>query len=101
MTTISISKAAGAFAEDKDVARNLRRSQLMPVLKQGGEVVLDFAGVDVATQSFIHALVSDVIRQLGSDVLDRITFEHCNEVTRSLIEIVTEYSQEGLHQAAD
>jgi hypothetical protein len=96
MTEIAIVDVAGSFAEDKDVARNLRRELLLPALERGELVTLDFAGVDLATQSFVHALVSDAIRRLGPKALDQIIFKNCSEVIRTLVEIVSEYSQEGL-----
>jgi hypothetical protein len=96
MTTINVLDRAGAFAEDKDVARELRLQVLFPVLEKGEEITLDFAGVTGATQSFIHALISDLFRKYGVDVLDRVTFKNCSERVRKIIEIVAEYMQESL-----
>lgn len=96
MTVVVVADAAGAFAENKDVARNLRRELLVPALAGGETVTIDFGGVELATQSFIHALVSDVIRSMGPNVVDSIAFRNCNDAIRGLIEIVVEYSQEGL-----
>ena len=98
MTTVSVVKAAGPFAENKDVARNLRRKQVSPALAAGETVTIDFEGVELATQSFIHALISDVIRTMGAPVVDSIVFKNCNEAIKGLIEIVVEYSQEGLQE---
>jgi len=95
MKTIRIFDHAGEFAENKDVARNLRTTLLLPELNKGKPIVLDFDGVDSTTQSFIHALISDVIRKLGSDVLDRISFKNCSITVQKIIGIVTDYVQEG------
>lgn len=65
-------------------------------LKQSEEVTLDFEGVDTATQSFIHALLSDILRKYGVDALDRITFKSCSTTVKKMIEIVAEYMQEGM-----
>lgn len=92
---IKIREVAGEFAEDKDAARNIRLNQIEPSLNRKEEVVLDFEGVEGATQSFIHALISDLIRKHGSDVLDVLVFKHCNETIRKIISIVTEYMQES------
>jgi hypothetical protein len=92
---IKIYDEAGAFAENKDVARRLRTKELTPALADNGEVTLDFAGVSGATQSFVHALLSDVLRQYGADVLDRITFVGCSPTVRRVIEIVTDYMQQS------
>lgn len=91
---VSISQHAGAFAEDKDTARRLRQERVEPSLEKGEKVTLDFSGVDLATQSFIHALLCDIIRKGGSKVLDRLVFKGCNASIRSLVRTVSEYSQD-------
>lgn len=96
MKQISIFDKAGAFAENKDVAGKIRVSEIIPALEKGEEVVLDFEKVDAATQSFIHALISGVIRKFGSGALDRLAFKSCNETVKKIIGIVTDYMQDGL-----
>jgi len=59
-------------------------------------VVLNFNGIDAATQSFVHALISDLIRKYGDEVLERISFKSCNETVQKIIGIVVEYMQESL-----
>lgn len=96
MRRISIFDKAGAFAENKDIARELRIQIIIPALEKNEEVILDFKKVDAATQSFIHALISDLMRKYGSNVLDRLSFKSCNETVRKIIDIVVDYMQEGL-----
>lgn len=91
--TIEIFSIAGDFAHNKDKASNLRKTTIIPLLKDQGEVVIDFQNVDLTTQSFIHALISEPIRLFGVEVLDRIVFKNCNETVRTLIEIVVDYMQ--------
>ena len=67
---IRIFERTGEFAENKDVARDIRTKEIMPILQKGEMVILNFNGVNSATQSFIHALISDVIRKEGVNVLD-------------------------------
>lgn len=95
MKVIRLFPLAGSFAENKDVARDIRLQQIVPLLDQQEEVVLDFEGVDAATQSFIHALIGDLIRKYGAEVLDRVAFKSCNENVRKIITIVVEYLQES------
>lgn len=95
MKTIKIFDVVGEFGENKDVARDLRTGQILPELEAGREITLDFEGVTSATQSFIHALISDPIRTRGADVLDKIVFKNCNETLKEIIGIVTDYMQEG------
>lgn len=96
MKNIRILNLTGAFAENKDIARDIRIKEIIPALKQNEEVTLDFEGVDTATQSFIHAFLSDILRKYGVDALDRITFKSCSITVKKMIEIVAEYMQEGM-----
>lgn len=96
MKTISLVSKVGTFAENKDIAREIRVKEVLPTLKKGNDVVLDFSGIESATQSFIHALISDVIRQCGSEVLDNLQFKSCNATVQNIISIVVDYTQEGM-----
>ena len=93
-TVISVYDATGWFAEDKDIGRDLRTYKLIPALKAGDRVTIDFSGVHLATQSFIHAMLTEIIREHGASVLDSISFKSCNAVVKSLVLTVVEYSQE-------
>lgn len=92
---IKIVKITGSFAENKDSARDIRLNKIIPALEKGEEIILDFEGIEGATQSFVHALISDVIRRYGAEVLDKISFKNCNETVRKIIEMVVEYMQES------
>ncbi|OGE07303.1 hypothetical protein A3I53_00105 [Candidatus Curtissbacteria bacterium RIFCSPLOWO2_02_FULL_40_13b] len=93
MKTIKIVNKAGSFAENKDIARDMRISKITPLLEKGNEITLDFEGVESVTQSFIHALLSEVIREFGSEVLDKIYFKNCNDTVKGIINIVVDYMQ--------
>lgn len=93
MTTIKLKPIVGSFAENKDKAKELRIKKISLILKRGRSIELDFEGVNSATQSFIHALISQLIRQYGIDVLENIHFKNCNNTVRQIIEIVTDYMQ--------
>lgn len=94
MINIELFKMVGGFAENKDIARDIRVEQIVPALEKGEEVIIDFQQINSATQSFIHALISDLMRQYGNDILDRISFKSCNETIQKVIGIVTDYMQE-------
>ncbi|MCX6731496.1 MAG: STAS-like domain-containing protein, partial [Candidatus Parcubacteria bacterium] len=66
-----------------------------PSLDKGEDIILDFEGIDAVTQSFIHALISDLFRKYGSDILDKISFKNCNETVQKIIGIVVDYMQES------
>jgi len=93
--TIKILDLAGEFAENKDIARDIRVKKIMPVLAKKEQITLNFSGVSGATQSFMHALISDVIRKYSSDVFDLILFKDCSPVVKEVVNIVAEYMQES------
>lgn len=95
-TLIEVKKLAGEFAENKDVAKELRINKIMPSLTDGKIVVLDFTGVSGTTQSFIHALISEPIRKFHDVALDNLEYKNCSNVVREVIKTVYEYMQESL-----
>ena len=95
MIHVKLFELVGGFAENKDLARDIRVKKLIPALEKGEEIVLDFKKIDSVTQSFIHALISDLIRNYGGEVLDKISFKNCNETIQKIINIVVDYMQES------
>ena len=91
---VSIKTKAGSFAENKDVARELRTRHIVPALEKGKIVILDFEGVTGATQSFMHALISATIRKYGNDVFDQLRFKDCSPIVREVVTIVSDYMQD-------
>lgn len=94
MTEVILLPKTGSFAENKDIAKDIRLNELIPLLENDEDVVLNFEGIDAATQSFVHALISDLLRKYNSTVLDKISFKGCNEKVRKIISIVIDYMQE-------
>jgi len=94
MREIKIFKRTKEFAGNKDIARDLRLNEILPYIDKE-EIILNFDKVESATQSFIHALISDIIRQKGIDVLDKLYFKNCNSTIQKIIEIVVEYMQDA------
>jgi len=95
MTKIALEKLVGSFAEDKDAAAVLRRDKILPTLASGGALQLDFTGITLTTQSFIHALISEALRQNGEAVLERLTFKGCQPAVRDIVETVVQYVLEA------
>lgn len=93
MNYIKLFPMVGNFAEDKDKARDIRIEKITPILEKGEDLILDFEKIDDMTQSFTHALLSELIRNYGIDVLDRISFSNCNQTVSKIIEIVVDYMQ--------
>lgn len=95
MKEINIFEFSGAFAENKDTAKEIRIKTIIPAIENNEEIILNFTGVDGTTQSFIHALISDIIRKYGTNSLEIISFKNCNENIKKIINIVTDYMQEA------
>ena len=95
MNTIILLPLVGSFAENKDKAREIRLEQIIPALEKGKSVILDFANIGGVTQSFIHALVSDLVRHYGNEIFDRVLFKNCAENVQKIINIVADYMMEG------
>jgi hypothetical protein len=94
---IKIQDYAGEFAENKDVAKELRIKKIMPALLNHKVVELNFHGVSGATQSFVHALISEPIRQLRGVALDNLEYKHCSGVVKEVVKTVYAYMQESLN----
>lgn len=94
--SIKIMDLAGGFAENKEIARRLRLDVVLPALRDGRSVIFDFQGVTGATQSFVHALVSDPIRKFGDGAYDNLYYENANDDIRKIVSIVYRYMQESL-----
>jgi hypothetical protein len=93
MKTILIFEKTGGFAENKDIARSIRMKFIDPSVTKSEEITLDFKDIDSMTQSFLHALISETIRERGPNVLDLIYFKNCNENVQNIVNIVVEYMQ--------
>lgn len=63
------------------------RLQVEEALANGADVVFDFSGIKV-TQSFVDALIGEVILKRGPDVLAQMVFKACSDEVRAIIEFV-------------
>lgn len=94
-TKIRVPAGHTGFSEDKDEARELRTSRILPTLERREKVVLDFERVNYATQSYIHTLIGEALQKYGDSALDLIEFKNCSPSVRSVIELVVDYSLTG------
>jgi len=90
---LCIADEVGTFAENKERAKELRSRYILPCIKKGEEVELNFENVSLATQSFVHALIAQAIRSRG-DALDLLEFQNCSPNVQSIIEVVVSYCQD-------
>lgn len=96
MEIIKLLELTGEFAENKDIAKNIRTSKLLPALEDNRAITFDFDGVKGATQSFIHALISDALRKFPDVVYDNVFYKNTNEEIQKIITIVYRYMQESV-----
>lgn len=94
--TIQMKELIGTFAENKDIAREVRIKEIMPDLFDKKVIVLDFEGVTGATQSFIHALIAAPIREYTDEAFEYIIFKNCNGAVQEIINVVADYLAESI-----
>ena len=92
---IKMSEYVADFGGNKDTAKELRIKKIMPTVLANRKVVLDFDKVSGVTQSFIHALLAEVIREFPDRAFELVSFKNCTRDVRVVVEIVAEYMQEG------
>lgn len=63
------------------------RLRVEVALAGGADVVFDFTGIEV-TQSFIDALIGELILKRGPAVLAQMVFKACSDEVRAIIEFV-------------
>ncbi len=80
------------FEEDVEAASRCRDSVVLPSINCGKMVVLDFANVRFATQSFVHALMYKVIRD-GQYIGSTLSIANCTNSTREAVMAVAAYAK--------
>lgn len=96
MRTVKVKELAGEFGENKDIAKDIRIKSILPALKEGAEITVDFRGMTGATQSFIHAMFAEPIRKYPEGFYDLVICKNCSDLVRTVITIVSDYMQESL-----
>ena len=94
---ITLESGVEGFIDDKDAAKTIRVTTLMPALERDQTVVLDFKNVKASTQSFVHALVGEALNRFKESALDHLEFRNCSPQVRSLVELVVDYSLGGFN----
>ena len=96
MEVIKLYELVGDFAENKDTAKKIRLECILPALEKKRAVTIDFEHVNGATQSFIHALISDALRKYPDIVYDNVFYKNANDDIRKVVTIVYKYMQESM-----
>jgi len=93
---VGLRKEAGEFAENKDIARDIRIQKIFPALQSGTTLVLDFSGVSGATQSFVHALIAAPVRAFPDQFYDLVLFKSCTQAVKEIVTTVSDYLDESM-----
>ena len=80
----------GPIREDVEAAATLRDETIIPAMKSGEMLILDFGGARFVTQSFVHALLHDAFTIPGS--LLRLSFINCSSSSEEAIRTVAAYA---------
>ena len=78
----------GERCEVKLEAINLRERKIIPAIKKGETVILDFSHAITATHNFLTALLADPIKILGLKSYKQIKIIGANETIRTTIDFV-------------
>jgi len=81
---------AAEFDEDTEAAARIRSSEIRPRIERGQSVIVDFKGLRAPTQSFVHALLYEVLRIPGG--LVGLSFRNCTASAREVIKAVAAYA---------
>ena len=85
---IDMDNYCGERCEVKLEAINLRERKIIPAIKKGETVILDFSHAITATHSFLTALLADPIKILGLKSYKQIKIIGANETIRTIIDFV-------------
>lgn len=96
--TVKLHAGIGGFAGNKDEAKDLRLRTILPAFQNGQAVTLDFSEVKNSTQSFVHALLGEVLQRFGESALDKLEFRDCSSQVKSLVQLVVDYSLGGFQK---
>lgn len=80
----------GPIKENVNAAARLREEIILPAVKNGEMLVLDFGGARFVTQSFVHALLHDALKVPGS--LVRLSFINCSNSSEEAVRTVAAYA---------
>ncbi len=85
---LSINNYFGMFAEDKQAAIRFRETRLLPAIRSGKSVLIDFIDVTSAPHSFLNALLAEPIRLLGMAAYKKLKVVNVPPEIRETIDFI-------------
>ena len=91
---LGIQNYFGAYAEDKQSAISYRDRKLIPAIREGKSVLVDFEGVNYAPHSFLSALLATPIHILGMSAYKVIKIINATPDIRETIDFILDENTE-------
>lgn len=88
---VAVARVFGQHPWDKDKALEIQERVLLPAVRAGKSVVLDFDGVELVSQSFAGTLMARLREELGPELPDWIEFENTNAVLDSVLSLAMNF----------
>jgi len=97
---IILTERPDSFLSGAECALQIRENQLVPAIRKGQTVEVDFSNVRGTSQSWMNAFVMGTLLECGIDSLRYIKFQHCNPLVKELITFsVQKAKMRSLHAA--
>ncbi|NOU23471.1 MAG: STAS-like domain-containing protein [Methyloglobulus sp.] len=97
---IQLTDQSDSFLSGAECALQIRMEQLVPAIKIGETVEIDFSNVRGTSQSWMNALVMGALLECGMDSLKFLKFKHCNPLVKELITFSVQKAKQRSLQAA-
>ena len=91
---VDVENYFGPYAEDKHAAINFRDTKLLPEIKLGKKIVIDFTRVKQSPHSFLSALLATPIKGLGINAFKKIKIVNANSNIRGIIDYIFDENTE-------
>ncbi len=92
---IDVENHFGPYAEDKHAAIKFRDNKLLPEMRQGKNILIDFIRVKQSPHSFLSALLATPIKLLGLKAYKQIKIVNANSSIRGIIDYIFDENTEA------
>jgi hypothetical protein len=97
---IVLAQTPDSFLSGAECALQIRVNQVIPAIKKGETVEVDFSNVRGTSQSWMNAFVMGTLLDCGVDSLKYIKFKHCNPLVKELVTFSVQKAKQRLAKAA-
>jgi len=97
---ISLADKADSFLTGSESALQIRKTQLVPAIKNGKTIEIDFSNVRGTSQSWMNAFIMGTLLECGIDSLKYLKFKHCNPLLKELVTFSVQKAKQRSLKAA-